>query len=149
MEQFQLINLFNNIGRTGPSKFYRLLTQFKYIVGDDYTSSEELVYIKNHYRYFYKQCDLKEVEIYKVKNDRFYRVFFSDDLEECCMEFYPLSEVKKVCLKERKRYSESNFDLSIFFKDGVVFNLNSLNDTCNELGADVLSDLILDVYRSL
>lgn len=149
MEQFKLVNLFNNISPTRSSKLYRLLTQFKYIMGDDCARSEELVYIKNYYKYSSGQCNLNEVEIYKVKNDRFYRVFFSNDLAECCVEFYPLSEVKNVCLKESKRYSQSNFDLSIFFKDGASFNLNSLNDTFEELGSDILSNLILDVYSSL
>ena len=149
MEQFQLVNLFKNIDPIRNRKFHALLTSCRHIVGDCYISSEEVVYIKNYYKYLNGLCELKEIEIYKVKNNRFYRVFYCDELKECCIEFYPLSEAKKICLKESKRYSESNFDLSIFFKDGEVFNLNSLNDTCDGIGSDVLSSLILDVYHCL
>lgn len=149
MEQFKLVNLFKNTSPTGTSKFYRLLTQCKYIVGDDYISSEELVYIKNYYKYFNGQCDLKEIEIYKVKNNRFYRAFYSDEIKECCVEFYPLSEINTVCLKESKNYLDINFDLSIFFKDGKSFNLNSLNDTYDEIASDDLSKIILNIYNSL
>lgn len=149
MDQFKLANLFNSISYNRARKFHSLLTSCKHIIGENYATSEEYVYVKNCYKYFNKQCDLKDVEIYKIKNDKFYRVFYCESPERYCVEFYPLSEVKSICLKEHKHYSVNYADLSISFKCGQTIDLSSTDDTYDEIASDALTSMILDIYNVL
>ncbi len=149
MEQFKLKEILKYPYTNRSRKFYSIIQSFKHILGSDYTNSEELIYIKNYYNYLNDRCNIEEVKMYAVINNKFHCISYSNEFNGSCLDSYSLNEIKFTQLKESRKYSNKHIDLSIHFNEQLIFNLNNFNDTYDELGVDDLGQIILIIYSKL
>lgn len=149
VEQFKLREILSYPYTNRYRKFYSMIQSFKHVLGPDYTNSEEFIYIKNYYNYLNDRCTIEEVKMYAVINNKFHCISYSNEFNGYYLDSYSLNEIKFTRLKESKKYSDKHIDLSIYFKDESMFNLNNFNDTYDELGVDELGQIILYFYSKL
>lgn len=152
MESFKIKDIVKIINGSNHPKLYSLIGMCKYIIGDDFIYSEEKIYIKNLYNFTNRQCELKDIEIYIVFENKFYVIKYIEEkkyIGRSYLKSYNLKDIEIVELKEYKKYSEIYLDLNIKFKSNDSYTLNNLKDTYEEILSKEYGEVIIDIFKKL
>ena len=152
MESFKIKDLLKRIEDFKSPKLYSLIEMCKYIWGDEYSSVDEKIYIKNLYNFIYGQCEIDGIEIYVVHENKFYVIFYQKNessASQFCLKSYNLKDVESLELREHKAYGSICLDLNINFKNNCSYNLNSLSDTYEDRASTEYAELIKDIFNKL
>lgn len=152
MENFTVKDLLSSTYGTRSPKLRSLIEMCKYVFGDSYTSSEESIYVKNLYNFTYRKCEIKDVEIYTVYDNKFYVISYIENensIGQNYLKSYNLKDIELVELKEHKAYGEIILDLNIKFKSNVSYTLNNSIDTYEEVKSEEYREIIIDIFNKL
>lgn len=152
MESFKIKDVVERIGVFRSEKLRSLIGMCQYIWGDEYSSVDEYIYIKNLYNCFHKNCTIEDIEIYVVHENKFYVISYEkneDNTPQSCLKYYNLQDIESVELKEHKRFGELRLNLTINFKCKCSFTLNNSLDTYDDIASNEYSKVILDIFKKI